>query len=235
VDVTAGGKLFGLFGGAGGNFEYHEASDTPGSPSVTQGSQENPTLAETVTAAIDVLGDDPDGFFVMFEQGDIDWSNHANDFENMIGGVWDLDQAVRAAEAAVDDGDGGMDWSNTLMIVTSDHSNSYMRNETVLGAGGDPRGENLPFILGERDLRVGWRHHEVGIGTRDPGDQFAVIGVAGDDRPAATFEFAEGGRAEIQPEASFPTFLIRAVALEAPVGKDGADVAVKVGAGRPCR
>ncbi|OLP15491.1 hypothetical protein BST81_25870 [Leptolyngbya sp. 'hensonii'] len=138
VDVNTGEKLFGLFGEAGGNFDYHGVADTPGTPTVTRGSIENPTLADSVNSALTVLSKDPDGFFVMFEQGDIDWSNHANDFENMIGGVWDLDQAVRAAEAYVDRAGDGMTWKNTLMIVTADHSNSYMKNQEVLGAGDLP-------------------------------------------------------------------------------------------------
>ncbi|MBN2003731.1 MAG: choice-of-anchor I family protein, partial [Anaerolineae bacterium] len=89
-------------------------------------------------ATLDVLGQDPDGFFVMFEQGDIDWSNHANDFAGMIGGVWDLDEAVKTTEQVVADSP-VMDWSNTLVIVTSDHSNSYMRLWDWLGAGELPR------------------------------------------------------------------------------------------------
>lgn len=137
VDLSLGDKLIGVFGGMGSNFEYHQASDTPGAPSITRGSIENPTLADVTNATLDILSQDPDGFFVMFEQGDIDWSNHANDFENMIGGVWDLDQAVQAAEEFIAQ-PGGPEWNDTLVIVTSDHSNSYMRNRAWLGAGDLP-------------------------------------------------------------------------------------------------
>lgn len=139
VDVTAGEKLFGLFGEPGGNFDYHIVSDTPGRPTISRGSIENPTLTDAVNSTLTVLDKDPDGFFVMFEQGDIDWSNHANGFENMIGGVWDLDQAVRAAEAYVNRAADGITWDNTLMIVTADHSNSYMKNQVVLAAGDLPQ------------------------------------------------------------------------------------------------
>jgi len=139
VDLIAGEKLFGLFGGAGGNFEYYQVLDTPGTVSITQGGNaDNPTLADTVTASLSVLGQDPDGFFVMFEQGDIDWSNHANNYANMIGGVYDLDQAVRAAEAFVNRPGDRITWNNTLMIVTADHSNSYMRLLQWTGKGDLP-------------------------------------------------------------------------------------------------
>jgi alkaline phosphatase len=43
-------KLFGLYGGAGGNFEYHNVSND-GSASITRGSTENPTLAQAATAS----------------------------------------------------------------------------------------------------------------------------------------------------------------------------------------
>ncbi|NTW57488.1 MAG: hypothetical protein HGB20_10700, partial [Chlorobiaceae bacterium] len=89
-----------------------------------------------------VLNQDPDGFFIMIEQGDIDWSDHANDYENMVGGVYDLDQAVKAAEKFVESGSNGISWENTLIIVTSDHSNSYMRSQTELGIGDLPAQNN---------------------------------------------------------------------------------------------
>jgi alkaline phosphatase len=145
VDITAGEKLFGLFGTSSGNFEYYNVADTPGTPTITRSTtdttpsvDEDPTLAEMTSATLSVLNKDTDGFFVMFEQGDIDWSNHSNDYENMVGGVVDLEQAVTTAETIVATGVSGMNWSNTLMIVTSDHSNSYLRLQEELGKGNLP-------------------------------------------------------------------------------------------------
>jgi alkaline phosphatase len=76
----------------------------------------------------------------MVEQGDIDWANHANDYARMIGTVWDLHQAVQATIDFVNRPGDDIDWDNTLLIVTSDHGNSYMRlnPEKVLGAGDLP-------------------------------------------------------------------------------------------------
>jgi alkaline phosphatase len=122
-------KLFGLFGGVGGNFEYHNVSND-GSASITRGSTENPTLAQAATAALKVLNQNSNGFFLMLEQGDIDWANHANNYKQMIGGMWDLDQAIKAVEAFIDQPGDDLDWSNTLVIVTSDHGNSFMRIDT---------------------------------------------------------------------------------------------------------
>ncbi|MHB8771546.1 MAG: alkaline phosphatase [Syntrophales bacterium] len=123
-------KLFGLFGGVGGSFEYHNVSND-GTTSITRGSIENPTLAQASTAALKVLSHNKNGFFLMIEQGDIDWANHADDYQGLIGGMWDLDQAVRAVEAFIDQPGDGVDWSNTLVIITSDHGNSFMRIDTA--------------------------------------------------------------------------------------------------------
>ncbi|MCX7991348.1 MAG: alkaline phosphatase [Proteobacteria bacterium] len=133
-------KLFGLFGGRGGNFEPPIPSDTPGSPNIQRATIENPLLKDATIAALEVLSKDPDGFFLMVEQGDIDWANHANNYKWMIGTVWDLNEAVKSAIEFVNRPNDNIDWDNTLLIVTSDHGNSYMRltNEPKLGIGDLP-------------------------------------------------------------------------------------------------
>jgi alkaline phosphatase len=137
MNLIAGDKLAGVFGGTGGNFDYHQAADAPGAPAILQGSTENPTLSDVTTSTLKILSQDPDGFFALFEQGDIDWSNHENNYKNMVGGVWDLERAVKTAQAFIDQ-PGGPEWSNTLVIVTADHSNSYMRLHAPLGKGDLP-------------------------------------------------------------------------------------------------
>jgi alkaline phosphatase len=133
--VTGKQKLFGLFGGAGGNFEYHKVTKD-GSAKIDRGSIENPTLADASTAALKVLSQNSKGFFLMVEQGDIDWSNHANDYVGMIGGIWDLNNAVKAVESYIDNKTNpNVTWDNTLVIVTSDHGNSYMRLQKDLPKG----------------------------------------------------------------------------------------------------
>lgn len=94
--VGTGKKLFGLFGGVGGNFESPVPNDFPGTPYVRRATIENPLLTDATLAALKVLSQDPEGFFVMVEQGDIDWANHANDYARMVGTTWDLHQAVQA-------------------------------------------------------------------------------------------------------------------------------------------
>ncbi len=137
----AGKKLFGLFGGKGGNFEVPRVEDSPGRPGISPGSEENPSLAEATLAALDYLGRDPDGFFLVVEQGDIDWANHDNDFRAMVGSVADLDEAVRAATAFVERPGDAVDWTNTVLLVTADHATGGLALDGTkrLGLGDLPR------------------------------------------------------------------------------------------------
>jgi alkaline phosphatase len=136
-----GRKLFGLFGGQGGNFEVPRVEDAPGHPRVTPGSMENPSLADSTEAALRYLAHDPDGFFLVIEQGDIDWANHDNDFRSMIGCVADLDSAVRTALTFVDRPGDAIDWTNTVLIVTADHATGglFLEPGRPLGPGDLPR------------------------------------------------------------------------------------------------
>ncbi len=78
-----------------------------------------PTLKEMTEAALDVLSEDPDGFFLMVEGSQIDWANHARNVMYQIEETLDFDDAVKVV----------MDWmaedldrqKNTLLIVVPDH------------------------------------------------------------------------------------------------------------------
>ena len=135
-----GMKLFGLFGGPGGNFESPIPLDRPGSPTIVQAAIEDPLLADAAVAALDVVAGDEDGFFLLIEQGDIDWANHGNDYARMVGTTWDLHTAVKQIIAYVDQGGDDLHWGNTLLVVTADHGNSYMRltGDPELGKGDLP-------------------------------------------------------------------------------------------------
>jgi alkaline phosphatase len=119
-------RLFGLFGGPEGHFEPPVPTDN-GTAAVTRATIENPLLKDAALAALEVLGKNRKGFFLLVEQGDIDWANHANDYRWMIGAMWDLDEAVRAAVDFVNRPGDDITWENTLLIVTSDHVTGSMR------------------------------------------------------------------------------------------------------------
>jgi alkaline phosphatase len=138
--LPAGKKLFGLFGvktaANDGNFESPIPTGDP-SHLVSLATTENPTLAQATEAALAVLSRNANGFFVMIEQGDIDWANHAGDLKRTVGTIWDLDNAVSTAIAFVDRPGDDVTWENTLLIVTADHGNNYLRfgSGPALGKG----------------------------------------------------------------------------------------------------
>jgi len=185
--VIEGRRLFGLFGGEGGNFETPVPAHDPGNPHIDRATNENPLLAEAVTSALDVLALDHNGFFLLAEQGDIDWANHANDYKWMIGTVWDLHQAVQAAVDFVDRPNDGLDWSNTLIIVTADHSNSFMRlnGDKPLGAGELPVQDCASGLCRYPDGSVSY-------GARGHTNELVMLYARGD--AAALFEQYRGQR-----------------------------------------
>jgi alkaline phosphatase len=125
--ASQGKKLFGLYGGKDGHFESPVPLDQPYVPQVVRATEENPLLEHTVVAALTVLKQNPNGFFAMIEQGDIDWAAHANDFGRLVGTTWDLHRAVMATIAFVNLPGDDLTWDNTMLVVTADHSNSYLR------------------------------------------------------------------------------------------------------------
>lgn len=77
-----------------------------------------PTLAEMARGALNVLDNDPDGFFLMVEGGAIDWASHANQGGRMIEEQIAFDHAVGRVIEWVE---AHSSWQDTLLIVTADH------------------------------------------------------------------------------------------------------------------
>ncbi len=102
VDPTSTTRLLGLFA--------DEEMPRPFSPS----------LAEMTQKAIDILSQDPDGFFLMVEGGQIDWASHANDASNVISDTIGLDEAIAVAQAYAST------VTSTLVIVAADHETGGM-------------------------------------------------------------------------------------------------------------
>ena len=80
---------------------------------------ENVTLAEMTQGAIDVLSQNPHGFWLMVEAGDVDWANHDNNLDTSIGAVISGDRAVKVITDWVEK---NSNWKDSLMIVTADHA-----------------------------------------------------------------------------------------------------------------
>jgi len=91
-----------------------------------------PHLSEMTTTALNILDNDPDGFFLMVEGGRIDDACHSNDLVRTIPEVNELADSVQAA----------IDWaagrSDTLIIVAADHETGGLTVLSNNGAGNYP-------------------------------------------------------------------------------------------------
>jgi alkaline phosphatase len=172
--ATGKQKLFGLFGGTyqgdpgtsyrngygqpkgtpyEGSYMRHYDPKTDGSGEFEYKATENPTLSASTEAALKVLSQNENGFFLMVEGGDIDWANHANDYEWMIGAWHNFDLACQAAVDFVNQPGDDIDWENTMVIVSTDHGNSYMRLHKYYGKGVLPPGDDgVDSHLSERQV-----------------------------------------------------------------------------------
>lgn len=82
-----------------------------------------PTLSEMASAAINVLDNDPNGFFLMIEGGAIDWASHANQSGRVIEEQISFQEAIETVLEWVAK---NSNWNDTLLIVTSDHETGYL-------------------------------------------------------------------------------------------------------------
>lgn len=128
--ATGKKRLLGFFGAKKGhlpfqtaNGDYKPVLDVKEAEVYSQSEiDENPTLAQMTEAAIQVLQEDPDGFWLMVEAGDVDWANHANNIDNSIGAVLSGDAAVEKIFNWIDTRNA---WEQSLVIVTSDHGHYF--------------------------------------------------------------------------------------------------------------
>jgi len=129
-----GQRLLGFFGTQGGHLPYATADgnyqptiDVRGAERYTDADiYENPTLADMTEAALLVLEQSIDGFWLMIEAGDVDWANHANNLDNSIGSVLSGEAAFKTVMDWVDRNNV---WDHTAVIVTADHGHYLVIDE----------------------------------------------------------------------------------------------------------
>lgn len=109
-------KVLGLFKGfsEGKTVEYFRVDGTV-YPA------DEPTLAEMTGAALDILDNDKDGFFLMVEGSQIDWEDHANNDIGMIAETLGFDAAVEVVRDWLQKGNNAQ---HTLVIIAPDHDTS---------------------------------------------------------------------------------------------------------------
>ncbi len=105
--MTANGiRLLGLFADSSlqDAIDYH-----------TGGQANQPSLAQMTQKALATLENNPNGFFLMVEGGQIDWAGHNNDAGTLLHEMIRFDEAVQTI----------WDWAknrqDTLVIITADH------------------------------------------------------------------------------------------------------------------
>lgn len=97
------GRLLGLFG------------KRSLSPAIDAEGKGEPSLREMTAKALELLAQDPEGFFLLVEGSQIDWAGHANDPAWLIGDMVAFDEAVAEACAFAARTPG------TLVVVLADH------------------------------------------------------------------------------------------------------------------
>ncbi len=86
-----------------------------------------PSLDMMVLAALNVLDNNPKGFFVMIEGGATDWASHDNQKGRLIEEMTDFNNAVEAVLQWVRQ---NSSWEETLVIVTGDHETGLLWGES---------------------------------------------------------------------------------------------------------
>lgn len=100
--------------------EYGERSDSRNLINKEIAYPFSPTVAEMTQKAIDILSQNPSGFFLMVEGGQFDGASHSNNAEKAINTTVGLDEAVNTAKKYAETS------NETLIIVTADHETGGM-------------------------------------------------------------------------------------------------------------
>lgn len=82
-----------------------------------------PSLRTAAEAALNVLEQDEDGFFLMVEGGAVDWAGHANQTTRLVEEQLDFNDAVDAVDEWVE---ANSSWEETLVVITADHETGYL-------------------------------------------------------------------------------------------------------------
>ncbi|OQA00360.1 MAG: Alkaline phosphatase 3 precursor [Planctomycetes bacterium ADurb.Bin401] len=96
-----------------------------------------PSLSQMALAALNVLDEDPDGFFVMIEAGAVDWAGHNNNSPRLIEEMLDF---YSAADTIINWIETKSCWDDTLFIITADHQTGYVtgpKKKSFLSLGKD--------------------------------------------------------------------------------------------------
>ncbi|MCO6046674.1 alkaline phosphatase [Aeoliella sp. ICT_H6.2] len=171
MQVLTGTEVYvsGQFGSSHLPYEYDGLDDLP-------------HLSEMTGTALDLVDNDPDGFFLMVEGGRIDHAGHDNDLPRLQAEVVEFSNAV---QTVIDWVDLNSNWTDTLLIVTADHETGGLDFNFDTGTGSfsttGHTAANVPvYAWGAGAESV--------IGTLDNTDVFSLTTVGA----FSTVEFQQG-------------------------------------------
>jgi alkaline phosphatase len=169
IDASRTRHLLGLFERSHVQYE-EDRQPADGTPS-RDGAGE-PSLAEMTGKAIEILQQNPKGFYMMVEGGRIDHGHHAGNAYRALTDTIALSDAVQTAMSMTNP-------EETLIIVTADHSHVFtiagypQRGNPILGFVTEP-GKTSPTLALD-----GFPYTTVSYAN---GLGFANLGVGGDTR-----------------------------------------------------
>ncbi len=140
ITKPAPGRILGLVHG-----------DSPLKPRNADGKSADPnqpTLKEMTQATLSTLNN-PAGFIVMIEGGNIDKIAHGNNLDGTIGEVLAFDEAIAATIDWIAQNGG---WEQNLLIITADHDTGYLNDVQPTEAN------KLPLVKWGNDGK-GWGGH----------------------------------------------------------------------------
>jgi alkaline phosphatase len=103
-----------------------------------------PTLSEMAGGALNVLDNNPKGFFLMIEGGATDWASHSNQQGRMIEEMSGFCETVNAVVAWIEK---NSNWGETMLIVTGDHETGFLWGEHPFIPLTDKGKGNLPGMV----------------------------------------------------------------------------------------
>ena len=135
VDVQATDYLFGTFGPSHTPYA-HEKDPTY-----------DPSLAEMTEKAVEILRKNENGFFLMVEEGHIDYAHHDTKANKAMSNTAALDDTIEQFMTLMGD-----EMEDTLIVVTADHGHTMSfggvasRGSNIMGKIFHRNGKNLCFM-----------------------------------------------------------------------------------------
>jgi alkaline phosphatase len=122
MNAATGKKFIGLYS-TKSHLEYE--LDRTATPPLGEGATQ-PSLAEMTVKAMDLLGQNTNGYFLMVEGGRIDHALHGTNAKRALTDTIAFDDAIKAALAKAKLTDPTL--ANTLIVVTADHDHTLAFN-----------------------------------------------------------------------------------------------------------